>query len=264
MEWHQDSMKALFSVVAAIFAGAALLHAAETNDSRVYEMRVYYAAKGKLDDLNKRFRDHTLKLFEKHGMENIGYWVPIENPENKLIYVLAHKSREEAMKSWRAFSGDAEWNTARKASEKDGKLVDKVERYFMLVSDFSPTIKTDTNAGERVFELRDYTASAGNLAALDSRFRDHTLKLFEKHGMQNIAYWHLAPNEKGADRRLIYIIAHKSPEAGAASFDAFRKDPVWVKAKGDSESKAGGSLTEAGPAGVKSTFMRATDYSPLK
>ena len=145
MEWHQDSMKALFSVVAAIFAGAALLHAAETNDSRVYEMRVYYAAKGKLDDLNKRFRHHTLKLFEKHGMENIGYWVPIENPENKLIYVLAHKSREEAMKSWRAFSGDAEWNTARKASEKDGKLVDKVERYFMLASDFSPTIKTDAS-----------------------------------------------------------------------------------------------------------------------
>jgi hypothetical protein len=257
-------MKALTIFAAAAFiAGAAMLNGAESKDSRVYEMRIYYAAKGKLDDLNKRFREHTLKLFEKHGIENIGYWVPLDNTENKLVYVLAHKSRAEADKSWKAFSADAAWNTARKASEANGKLVDRVERYFLQATDYSPEIKV-SKTGDRVFELRDYTASQGNLAALDARFRDHTLKLFEKHGMQNIAYWHLEPKEKNADRKLIYLLAHKSKEAGEASFDAFRKDPDWIKVKEDSEKKAGGSLTEGGQAGVKSTYMRAVDYSPTQ
>ena len=247
----------------ALCASAALVIAAEPKDTRVYELRIYHAAPGKLDDLNKRFRDHTVKLFEKHGMENIGYWTPIDNTNNLLIYVLGHASRDAAKKSFAAFGADPEWKAAAKASEANGRLVNRVESYFMEPTDYSPAIKS-TQAGPRVFELRDYTASEGNLGALDARFRDHTVKLFAKHGMQNIAYWHLTPGQKDADRRLIYIVAHKSPEAGAASFDAFRKDPDWVKARADSEAKAGGSLTEGGMAGVKSTYMRATDYSPMK
>ncbi len=251
-----------FSAVA-LFASAAFVVAAESKDTRVYEMRIYHAAPGKLDDLNKRFREHTVKLFEKHGMENIGYWTPIDNTNNLLIYVLAFPSRAARDTAFKEFGADPEWKEAAKASEANGKLVTRVESYFMQATDYSPAIKS-SKAEPRVFELRDYTASEGNLGALDSRFRDHTLALFKKHGMQNIAYWHLMPDQKGADRRLIYIIAHKSPEAGAASFDAFRKDPDWVKAKDDSEKKAGGSLTEGGMAGVKSTYMKATDYSPMK
>ena len=236
---------------------------AKTADTRVYEMRIYYAPAGKLDDLNKRFRDHTLRLFEKHGIENIGYWTPIDNTNNALIYVLAHASREAAKKSWADFFADPDWKAAHKASEANGKLVSKIESYFMQVTDYSPPVKVSRKA-PRVFELREYTASEGNLAALDSRFRDHTMNLFKKHGMQNLAYWHLLPDQKNAERKLVYILAHKTPEAGAASFAAFRKDPVWVEAKAASEKKAGGSLTEGGMAGVKSTYMRATDYSPTK
>jgi hypothetical protein len=247
----------------ALFASATLVLAAETKDTRVYEMRIYHAAPGKLDDLNRRFRDHTLKIFEKHGMENIGYWAPIENPDNLLIYVIAHASRDAAKKSWAAFGADPDWKAAAKASEANGKLVNKAESFFMQATDYSPAIKAD-KAGPRVFELREYTASEGNLGALDARFRDHTLKLFTKHGMENIAYWHLMPDQKGADRKLIYLLAHKSEAAGKTSFDAFRKDPDWIKAKDESEKKAGGSLTEGGMAGVKSTYMHATGYSPMK
>jgi hypothetical protein len=82
--------------------------------------------------------------------------------------------------------------------------------------------------------------------------------------MQNFGYWHLMPNEKGADKTLIYILAHKSKEAAAESFTAFRTDPDWIKAKEDSEKKAGGSLTEGGMAGVQSVFMKPTDYSQTK
>jgi hypothetical protein len=257
-------MNTLLTLSAAVlFAGATFVVAAEPKDTRVYEMRIYHAAPGKLDALNKRFRDHTVRLFEKHGMENLGYWTPIDNTNNLLIYVLAHASRAARDKSFAAFGQDPEWKAASKASEANGKLVAKIESYFMEPTDYSPAIKS-SKVEPRVFELREYTASAGNLAALDSRFRDHTVKLFAKHGMQNLFYWHLTPGQKDADRKLIYIIAHKSPEAGAASFGAFRQDPDWVKARAESEKKAGGSLTEAGMAGVKSTYMKATDYSPTK
>lgn len=247
----------------ALLASSALVLGAKTEDTRVYEMRIYYAPPGKLDDLHKRFREHTLRLFEKHGIENIGYWTPIDNTNNALIYVLAYPSREAAKKSWVNFFADPDWKAAAKASEANGKLVRKVESHFMQATDYSPAIK-QSKAEPRVFELREYTASEGNLAALDSRFRDHTVGLFSKHGMKHIAYWHLMPDQKDANRKLIYILAHKSAEAGAASFAAFRQDPVWVEARAASEKKAGGSLTEGGMAGVKSTYMRATDYSPTK
>src|SRR5260370_37740825 len=82
--------------------GVALLFVCSVSaaDSRLYEMRVYFAAPGKLDDLNARFRNHTVALFEKHGMENLGYWVPVDNKENKLVYILAYPSREARQASW--------------------------------------------------------------------------------------------------------------------------------------------------------------------
>src|SRR5438874_50348 len=114
----------------------------------------------------------------------------------------------------------------------------------------------------RVFEMRVYYAAPDKLDALNARFRDHTCKLFEKHGMTNVGYWVPAKGEKGADETLIYILGHKSVDAAKASFDEFRKDPDWVAARKASEEKAGGSLTVKD--GVKSVFMKATDYSPMK
>lgn len=230
-------------------------------DQRVYEMRVYYAAEGKLDALNARFRDHTLKLFEKHQIANIGYWMPIENPERMLVYVLAYPSREAREQSWKAFAADPEWQKAHKASEVDGKLVSKVETTFLQATDYSPEIKTGAD-GERVFEMRTYTAAPGKLDALHARFREHTVDLFKKHGMTNIAYWTPMSDQKGADNTLIYILAHKSRDAAKESFAAMGKDPAWTAALKASEEKAGGSLTTQG--GVKSVFMEATDYSPIR
>ncbi|HJZ59130.1 MAG TPA: NIPSNAP family protein [Gemmataceae bacterium] len=232
-------------------------------DTRVYEMRVYSAAPGKLDALHARFRDHTTKLFEKHGMTNVGYFVPVgENKDSKLVYFLAYPRKEAREKSWKAFVADPDWKKAAADSEKDGKLVAKVEQKFLAATDYSPPLKIGPGKAARVFELRTYTATKGNLAALDARFRDHTIKLFEKHGMTNMVYWHLLPDEKGADVTLVYLLAHESPDAAKKSFDTFRQDPDWVKARTDSETKAGGSLTEKD--GVKSEFLQPTDYSPLK
>ena len=230
-------------------------------DERCFEMRVYYAAPGKLDALHARFRDHTCKLFEKHGMTNLGYFVPLDNPESKLIYFLAYPNREARDKSWKAFMADPDWQKAYKASEVDGKLVAKVEAPLLSATDYSPLAKAE-NAGDRLFELRTYIAEPGRLDALHARFRDHTVKLFAKHGMVNIAYWTPMKGQKGAEDTLIYIRAYNNMEAAKASIDAFRKDPEWIAAFKASEEKAGGSLTTKD--GVKSEFLKATDYSKTK
>ncbi len=107
---------------------------------RVFELRTYYAAPGKMKALHARFRDHTNKLFEKHGMTIVGFWVPLDPKEadEKLVYMLAFPSKEAAKKSWDAFHNDPEWNKARAASEVNGKLVDRVESIYMKATDYSP------------------------------------------------------------------------------------------------------------------------------
>jgi len=238
-----------------------LTNARAAKDTRVFEMRTYYAAPGKLDALLARFRNHTCRLFEKYGMTNIGYWVPVENTDNKLIYLLAFPNREARDKSFKAFASSPEWKAVVKETEASGKLVVKIESLFLQTTDFSPPIQTG-DAGPRLFELREYTASPGNLDALLARFRNHTCQLFAKHGMTQIGYWTPMKDQLGAENRLVYILAHKDAEAAKASFAAFRADPVWIAAKKASEDKAGGSLTV--PDGVKSTMMKATDFSPIQ
>lgn len=252
-------MKYLVSSALILLASSAM---AADKEAPLYELRIYYAADGKLDELLKRFRDHTCKFFEKHGMTNIGYWVPIENPESKLVYVIAHKNREAADQSWRALFADEDVRKAFQASEVNGRLVKKFERMYLTPTDYSPEVKLSASGDERVFELRTYTASDGNLDALNARFRDHTLKLFTKHGMTNLWYWVPAKGEKNADKTLVYMLAHKSVDAAKESFKNFREDPAWKEAREASEKKAGGSLTV--PMGVKSEFLKPTDFSPIK
>ncbi|MBM3998075.1 MAG: NIPSNAP family protein [Planctomycetes bacterium] len=234
---------------------------ASEGDVRLYELRVYYSPEGRLNDLHARFRDHTIKLFEKHGMTNVGYFVPVENSANKLVYVLSYPNAEAREKSWKAFMADPDWAEVRKKTEANGPIVSKVESLLMAATDYSPPIAVEAK-GHRVFEMRTYTATPGNLNHLHARFRDHTVKLFAKHGIANIAYWSPISGQLGADNTLVYVLAHASADAAKASFDAFRKDPDWIAARKASEEKAGGSLTTEG--GVKSEFLAPTDYSPLQ
>jgi hypothetical protein len=110
----------------------------------------------------------------------------------------------------------------------------------------------------RVFELRTYTASPGKLDALNARFRDHTIAIFKKHGMEVVGFWEPLDKEAGAGEKLVYMLAHQSRTAADASWKAFRDDPEWVKVKADSEK--GGVLTTK----IESVFLQGTDYSPLK
>jgi hypothetical protein len=109
--------------------------------TQIYEMRTYDAEPGKFDRLNARFRDHTLKLFARHGMTSVGYWAEEEVANGRLVYILAYPGREAREASWAAFRADPEWQAAAKASEVDGKLVAKVTSVFMRMTDYSPPLQ---------------------------------------------------------------------------------------------------------------------------
>jgi hypothetical protein len=108
--------------------------------NRFFEMRTYTANDGKMAELHKRFREHTNRLFEKHGMTLIAYWTPVDGPEaeNTLVYVLAYPSREAREKSWKEFQADPEWQAAYKASHVNGPLVKKAVSQFLSPTDYSP------------------------------------------------------------------------------------------------------------------------------
>jgi heme-degrading monooxygenase HmoA len=127
-------MRLLLLLLPGLVAGGAF---AQEPSSPVYEMRTYTTNEGKFDALLTRFSDHTMALFEKHGMENVAYWVPLEQPDT-LIYVLEHQSRAAAVESWKAFSADPEWQAVYQASIADGRLVNNVVSVFMVKTDFSP------------------------------------------------------------------------------------------------------------------------------
>ena len=126
---------------AAETAAASPVSPSVAKDSICYEMRTYVAAPGKFEALNARFRDHTCALFKKHGMEIVGFWIPADagkGADNTLVYILAHKSREAAKKSWAAFGADPAWKKAFSESEVNGKLTTKVESLFLSATDYSP------------------------------------------------------------------------------------------------------------------------------
>lgn len=238
----------------------ALFSAADAEDTRCYELRTYHANEGKLDALHARFRDHTVKLFEKHGFQNIGYWVPRDNKANVLIYVIASPDVAANKASWQAFLGDSDWKAAYKDSIEGGKLVGEIDSVFLKATDYSPEIKAATTEVPRLFELRTYTTNPGKLDALNARFRDHTTKLFDKHGLSQFAYWTPTAEKDGRDNKLIYLLALQDEESRKAGFKKFGADPEWKAARDASE--ADGKLMIKN--GVESVFLVPTDYSPTK
>ena len=140
---RKTSVLAVISVavfVAGVLVGNALQPLHAQSGKKVFEIRTYTANEGKLDALNARFRDHTVKIFAGHGMKSVGYWVPQDGPlnQNTLIYILEHPSREAAAANWKAFGADPEWQKAAAESEKNGKLVAKVDSVFVEATDYSP------------------------------------------------------------------------------------------------------------------------------
>jgi uncharacterized protein (DUF1330 family) len=244
------------------FRGAALLVLIFANSlwagDPVYELRIYSCNPGKRPALEERFRDHTMRIFEKHGMKSLAYWTPLTEPvaETTLIYILEHASRDAAKASWEAFRADPEWKQIAAASEqKHGKiLTGPPKSIYMTKTDYSPEVGFPP-AGN-VFELRTYTAAEGKLDQLNTRFRDHTDRIFNKHGMHAYGYW-MPTDAPESENTLIYVLIFPSEEQAKQCWQAFRDDPEWKKALAESQKE--GSLTAKRP---ESVYLRLTDFSP--
>jgi hypothetical protein len=140
----KDCRKILATILFAAFGVLALVVGStkgdQKKDLRLFELRTYHAAPGKMAALNSRFRDHTCELFKKHGITIIGFWNPskAEDADKTLIYLLAFPNQEAADQSWKAFLADPEWKKVKDESERGGRLVEKIERVFLNATDYSP------------------------------------------------------------------------------------------------------------------------------
>ncbi|WP_291778173.1 NIPSNAP family protein [Cecembia sp.] len=231
---------------------------ASAQDTRYYEMRTYTAHEEKRNELIKRFQDHTLKLFEKNGIENVAYFIPTDQKNNTLTFILAYPDQASRDLLWNKFINDPEWQAAYKASEANGPLVANVNQVFMeIAQELNPEIIRWQNEGKRIFELRTYYMHPGRVDAINARFRDYTRELFQKQGMTNVMYWYTVEKD-GGQPRLVYLLAHKNEKAAKKSFDKFREDPVWVMVRDKSE--------ETGPIvqKVESEYLTPLPFSPMK
>ena len=140
----------LQALPAATFLSASLWAASQRDQGNpmqastgVFELRIYHAPPGKLPELLARFRDHTDKLFDRHGMKSIAYWTPVDEPEKSdtLVYILYHPSREAAAANWKSFQDDPEWKRVKESSEANGKLTEKVDSTYLALTDFSPRLR---------------------------------------------------------------------------------------------------------------------------
>lgn len=229
-------------------------------DTAAYELRIYVAKEGKLETLVKRFRDHTVELFNKHHIQSVGYWVPTEGPAAKttLIYVVKHPSREAAAANWKAFGADPAWKAVMAKPEFKKLLAEKPQSTYLTATDYSATTKNKIGEAGGVYELRTYVTNPGKLPNLNARFRDHTTNIFNTHGIKNVAYW--TPQDEPASKNtLTYIIHHASREQADANWKAFGGDPAWKKVA--TESQVDGKFLKQKP---ERTYMKAVDFSKLK
>jgi len=245
------------------FAGGSVARPSDNppakGSDKLYEVRIYYPKPGKYADIVDRFRQYTTKLFTKHGMENIGYWTPTDTARHELIYILAYPNRAARDTSWKHFGADPDWKAIVVKTEANGKLVDHVDQIFMTEADFSPVVGAGAEPPTaRTFELRTYTAAPGKLPDLLTRFRDHTVSLLDKHGMNNIGYWLTEKADANGQAQLLYIVAHPTEASGKQHWGEFRNDDAWKIVKTASEKN--GLLTQK----VDAVYLAPTDYSPMK
>jgi hypothetical protein len=242
---------------------------------KLYELRIYKTNPGKLPDLHARFRDHTMRLFEKHGMENIIYWNVLEgargeeeDKDNLLVYIIAHKDEAARNASWEAFINDPQWKAAAAKSEENGKILAEAPRAILMrQTDFSaPDTEPnkDSDAPARLFELRQYNDGPERLPSTVDRFASGEKELFTKHGMETVKFWTATD-----DSAFIYLLAHKDRETARESWQGFFADfrefmrEYNARNEGQNAPRPGGGQQRGG-GGFEVRYLVPTDYSPRK
>ena len=215
----------------------------------IYESRIYKAVPGKLPAINARFANHTIGFFKEFGIGIVGFWNDEIGASNQLTYILSFDSMADREEKWAAFQSHKPWHEARAETEANGPLVAQVLNSFMSLTPYSPQPSFKTTLQEK----RVYEAMPGKLPDLHNRFSNHTMGLFEKHGIENVAYW---TEDVGTSNRLVYMVGYPDLGAREKNWADFGADPEWQKARTKSEEN--GALVRVS----KHSILRLTDYSP--
>lgn len=281
------SVKTFLSLITVFLLTGSVAFAQNPSATKLYEFRSYVSEPGRQSDVLKLISKGGIPFMAKHGLSLVGAWTAIDPKDERVFTLISHKDKASCDAAWTAFQNDAGWKDELQKSMVDGKRpVKSFERVFLTTNNYSPTLEVK-DVGNRVFELRTYVATKGNLSALNARFSDHTLGLFTKHGITNVAYFSVLAGEPltcaklleavspidkasadvdanlpAAGNSLVYFLAHATPEDAKGSFAKFGADPDWTKARTASETAAGGPLTVKN--GVKSLFLKPTSFSPIK
>ena len=281
------SLKTILLSLALLVAAGTIAVAQAPSSPKLYELRSYISEAGRQAEVLKLISEAGVPAMAKHSLTLVGAWTSVDATDERVFTLLSHKDKASCDACWTAFQNDAVWKEALQKSMVDGKRpVKSFDRIFLTANEYSPAMEVK-EVGNRVFELRTYVATKGNLPALNARFKNHTLGLFTKHGMTNVLYCSCLDGEPltcaklltavspvgkdsaqvdestpAAGNSLVYFIAHASPEAAKVSFGKFGADEEWTKAYKASEAAAGGSLTVKD--GVKSLFLKPTSFSPIK
>ena len=215
----------------------------------LYESRIYHTVPGRLPALNDRFAKHTMDFFKKHGIGMLGFWTDDIGTSNKLTYILTFDSMADREVKWSAFGADPGWHQVRAQTEADGPIVAHVENAFLRLTPYSPEPHVRSN----IQELRIYDAVPGKIQNLHDRFANHTIGLFEKHGIENVAYW---TEDVGISNRLVYMLGYPTLGDREKSWTGFLADAAWQQAR--AESEANGPLVRVSCHAI----LSLTPYSP--
>ncbi|HIL32377.1 MAG TPA: NIPSNAP family protein [Dehalococcoidia bacterium] len=215
----------------------------------IYEKRVYKAVPGKLPAINARFANHTCAFFKEFDIGMVGFWNDEIGASNQMTYITSFDSMADREEKWTAFGAHKPWNEVRAETEVDGPLVAQVINSFMTLTDYSPQPSFKTS----LQELRIYDAMPGKMPDLNNRFKNHTMALFEKHGIENVAYW---TDVVGTSNRLTYMLGYPDLAGREKGWSGFQSDPAWQTARAASEEN--GALVRVS----KHSMLRLADYSP--
>lgn len=227
----------------------------------IYELRIYQANEGRFQDLIKRFREHTDRLFRKHGLESIGYWIPTDGTpkqRRRFVYILKHPSRYAAYRNWVNFGNDREWQAVLDRPEFQGLLSERPISLFLNSNELSAQAAKSGESAGGAFELRTYSARPGKLARLRQRFLNHTTGLLAKHGIRTIAHWTAFDTPESAVT-LICLVRHADRKQADSNWKSFHGDLAWQKI--ERESERDGKLLAAPP---ERLFLKALEFSPLR
>jgi len=280
-------LKTILKSLALLLAASTFALGQTPSAVKLYELRSYVSEPGRQSDVLKLIAEGGIPAMAKNNLTLVGAWTNVDAKDERVFTLISHKDKATCDASSIAFQNDAAWKESLQKSMVDGKKpVKSFERVFITANDYSPALEVK-DVGNRVFELRTYVATKGNLPALNARFKNHTIGLFSKHGMTNILYCSCLAGETltctklleavspigkaaaqvdenlpAAGNSLVYFITHASPDAAKVSFSKFMADEDWTKAYKASEAAAGGPLTVKD--GVKSLFLKPTAFSPIK